>query len=72
MTKQAWPQNALPKIDTGMSLKNKCLPFVPDKMKMERPEPRTALIRCPATGSEVFHRRLGNAWAAEKSMPTED
>ena len=45
--------------------------FVPDKMKVARPKPRTALRRCPAPGSEMTHRRLSNAWAAEKTMPTE-
>jgi len=45
--------------------------FVPDKMKVAPPKPRTALRRCPAPGSEMTQQRLSNAWAAEKTMPTE-
>ena len=45
-------------------------PFMLDKMKMARPKTRIALGRCPTPRSEVIQRRLGNAWAAEKIMPT--
>ena len=41
-------------------------------MKMTRAKPRTDLRRCPATGSDGIYRRLSNALAAEKRMPTED